>query len=101
MTQDFKTVFEDLNKLLTASLQEIQDLEENDPCRDIHKNENPIEYKLAALYKTWAKDWYKGLVNIKNDLAKHIKQVPVLGYNSAHYDINLIKQHPITTLIDD
>ena len=27
--------------------------------------------------------------------------VPVLGYNSAHYDINLIKQHLITLLMED
>ena len=34
-------------------------------------------------------------------LVKYIKVVPVLGYNSGHYDINLIKQHLITALMKD
>ena len=77
MTEDFRGVLDKLNELLNAALQEVQDTEENDRCRDIDKNEKPIDYKLAKLNKTWAKDWYKRSVSIKNDLVKHIKQVPV------------------------
>ena len=34
-------------------------------------------------------------------MVNYIKVVPVLGYNSAHYDINLIKQFLIAILMED
>ena len=40
-------------------------------------------------------------MQVKIDLVNYIKAVPVLAYNSAHYDINLIKQHLITLLMED
>ena len=45
--------------------------------------------------KKWAKHWYQTLIQIKQDLVNYIKVVPVLGYNSGHYDINLAKQNLI------
>ena len=100
MTENFRDVFDDINQLLTESWQEVQHYEEHDPCQGIDKEQNPIKHRLALLNKTWANAWYKRLVLIKQDLMKYIKQVPVLGYNSAHYDINLIKQHLITLLME-
>ena len=79
----------------------MQYYEEHDPCEGIDKEQDPIDYRLAQLNKTWANEWYKRLVQIKQDLVKYIKMVPVLGYNIAHYDINLIKQHLIALLMED
>ena len=80
----------------------LEDLEgEHDPCAAINKEQHPVDYRLAQLQKTWAKQWLQRLNQIKKDLVNYIKMVPVLGYNSAHYDINLIKQKLITALIED
>ena len=76
-------------------------MEENDPCKGIDKEQAPVDYRMAELEKKWAKEWYQKLVYIKQDLVNYIKQVPVLGYNSGHCDINLIKQHLITALMGD
>ena len=101
LTEDFRPVFDDLNELLAESYSEVQHLKENDPCQGIDKEQEPVEHRLAALNIKWAQEWYQNLVQIKKDVTKYIKMVPVLGYNSAHYDINLIKQHLITLLMED
>ena len=101
LTDDFRPVFDDLNELLAESYREVQHVKENDPCQGIDKEQDPVEYRLATLNIKWAKEWYQNLVQIKEDETKYIKTVPVLGYNSAHYDINLIKQHLITLLMQD
>ena len=101
LTEDFRPVFDDLNELLAESYSEVQDLKENDPCQGIDKEQAPVEHRLAALNIKWAQEWYQNLVQIKKDVTKYIKMVPVLGYNSAHYDIILIKQHLITLLMED
>ena len=101
MTEDFRGVLDELNQVLTESWQELQYYEEHDPCEGIDKEQNPVEHRLALLNKTWVNEWYKRLVQIKQDLVKYIKMVPVVGYNSEHYDINLIKQHLITLLMED
>ena len=79
----------------------MDDHEQNDPCAGIDQEQNPVDYRLTELSKSWAKQWVQRLYQIKNDLVKYIKVVPVLGYNSGHYDINLIKQHLITALMED
>ena len=101
MTEDFRGVFNELNEILVESFEEVKYLEENDPCQTIDKEQNPTDYRLAELQKKWVKEWYENIVQVKGDLVHYIKTVPVLGYNSAHYDINLIKQHLITLLMED
>ena len=101
LTEDFRPVFDDLNDLLAESYREVQHVKENDPCEGIDKEQQPVEHRLASLNTKWANEWYQNLVQIKKDVVKYIKTVPVLGYNSAHYDINLIKQHLITLLMED
>ena len=49
--------------------------------------------------KKWEKKWNKGLVELKQDLEKYIQIVPVLGFNSAKYDLNLVRQQIITTYL--
>ncbi len=40
----------------------------------------------------------KKLVNLQNDFGKYCSQVPVLGFNSSRYDLNLIKGYFISKL---
>ena len=49
--------------------------------------------------KKWEKKWQKGLVELRKDLEKYIQRVPVLGFNSAKYDLNLLRQQLITTYL--
>ena len=51
--------------------------------------------------KKWEKKWQKGLVELQKDLEKYIQRVPVLGFNSAKYDLNLLRQQLITTYLRD
>ena len=102
MTEDFQEIFDDLEVIIKEAKLTLDELEgEQDPCALINKEEHPVDYRLAQLQKTWAKQWYQKLNQIKQDLANYIKVVPVLGYNSAHYDMNLVKQHFITALFED
>ena len=102
LTEEFSEVFDDLNVIMKEAKLTLEDLEgEHDPCAAINKEQHPVDYRLAQLQKTWAKQWLQRLNQIKKDLVNYIKMVPVLGYNSAHYDINLIKQKLITALMED
>ena len=101
MTEDFRGVFNELNEILMESYEEVKYLEDHDPCEAVDKEHNPIDYRMAELQKKWAKQWYESIAMVKSDLVKYIKTVPVLGYNSAHYDINLIKQYMVTLLLED
>ena len=102
LTEDYEDVFDDLEVIINEAKLCLDDLEgEHDPCAQINKEEHPVDYRLAQLQKTWAKQWYQKLNQIKQDLVNYIKVVPVLGYNSAHYDMNLVKQHLITALFED
>ena len=65
MTKDFHQVFDDLNLISTDALQEMEELQKNDQCKNINKEENPIGYRLAELSKTWAKQWHQRLITIK------------------------------------
>ena len=51
LTEEFKPVFDDINVILTDAFQEIKDLDENDNCKDINKEGNPVDYHLAELQK--------------------------------------------------
>ena len=49
----------------------------------------------------WCKSLVKDLQNLESDLKKHVEQVVVLGYNSAKYDINLLKEYLIVQFLSD
>ena len=49
----------------------------------------------------WCKSLVKDLQNLESDLKKHVEQVAVLGYNSAKYDINLLKEYLIVQFLSD
>ena len=57
LTEDYRQVFAQAN---------LDDLEQNDPCAGIDQAENPVDYRLAELSKSWAKQWVKRLYQIKN-----------------------------------
>ena len=56
VTEDFRDALDHLNELIVASYTEWQDLIKNDPCKNIDKENQPVDYKLAELNKTWWKD---------------------------------------------
>ena len=43
----------------------------------------------------WCRSLLKDLQNLQSDFKKYVEQVVVLGYNSAKYDINLLKEYLI------
>ena len=45
----------ELDELIVASFEELKEFERNDPCKDIDKETQPVEYRLAELQKTWLK----------------------------------------------
>ena len=57
MTEDFQPILDDFNVIFIAAQLDMQDVEENDPCQNIKKEENPVDYKIAELSNIWAKQW--------------------------------------------
>ena len=49
----------------------------------------------------WCRSLLRDLQNLESDLKKHVEQVAVLGYNSAKYDINLLKENLIVQFLSD
>ena len=41
------------------------------------------------------------LIDLKQNLEWYVNTLPVLGFNSGRYDLNLIKSYPIPYLIND
>ena len=67
LNEKYQYVFDILNKKLQESREILEDCEESE------------------------KKWNKGLVEFIQDLEKYIQMVPVLGFNSAKYDLNLLR----------
>ena len=76
LKEKYQYVFDILNEKLQESQEILEDCEESE--------------------QKWEKKWNKGLVELKQDLEKYIQMVPVLGFNSAKYDLNLLR-HQLTT----
>ena len=49
----------------------------------------------------WCRSLLRDLQNLESDLKKYVEQVVVLGYNSAKYDINLLKEYLIVQFLRD
>ena len=79
LKEKYQYVFDILNEKLQESEEILEECSESD--------------------KKWEKKWQKGLVELRKDLEKYIQRVPVLGFNSAKYDLNLLRQHLITTYL--
>ena len=62
-------------------------------------SEAHYELLLKQKEMTMAKSLYKQLVTLKDDLNNYVRRVPVLGYNSARYDLNLIRSWLMDTLL--
>ena len=61
----------------------------------IHKYTNIDTQTEGADKESKSKIWlhiYKSLCRVKQELLKYISQLPVIGFNSGRYDINLIKK---------
>ena len=79
LKEKYQYVFDILNEKLQESEEILEECNESD--------------------KKWEKKWQKGLVELRKDLEKYIQRVPVLGFNSAKYDLNLLRQQLITTYL--
>ena len=51
-----------------------------------------ISFQKGKEKKTSSKVSTHRIVKLKHRLLNHIRRVPVLGFNSGHYDLNLIKR---------
>ena len=49
----------------------------------------------------WCRSLLQDLQNLESEFKKHVEQVTVLGYNSAKYDINLLKEYLIVQFLSD
>ena len=49
----------------------------------------------------WCRSLLCDLQNLESDVKKYVEQVVVLGYNSAKYDINLLKEYLIVQFLRD
>ena len=49
----------------------------------------------------WCRSLIKDLLNLQNEFKKYVEHVVVLGYNSAKYDINLLKEYLISQFLLD
>ena len=61
----------------------------------IHKYTNTDTQTEGADKESKSKIWLhidKSLCSVKQELLKYISQLPVIGFNSGRYDINLIKK---------
>ena len=75
-TEEYRDVFDDLDLIMKEAKMSLDELEgDQDPCAKINKDEYPVDYRLAELEKKWAKDWFKRLTLIKQDLVNYIKTV--------------------------
>ena len=45
--------------------------------------------------------FFNSLTNIKKDLDRYISQIPVIGFNSGKYDLNLIKIYIMTYIVEN
>ena len=57
MTEEYKGVFDKLEEVIVESYNYWQQVEGKlDPCKNINKEEEPIENRLGELEKKWAKN---------------------------------------------
>ena len=93
LKKKYETIFSQLDQLMDeyqGSIEydsEYNDDESEDEESDIHRA------KLASHY-------IKAINNLKGEFERYITQLPVIGFNSGKYDVNLIK-HQIMTYISN
>ena len=96
----YKPVTSKLNKLIAdcqvrenAILEELTQGQESQDLQNISKQ----DYEPVLRGRSLIKD----LQNLQSEFQKYVEQVVVLGYNSAKYDINLLKEYLISQFLRD
>ena len=99
----YKPITSKLNKLIAdcqtkenAILEELTQetgLQESQDLQNISKQ----DYEPVV----WCRSLIKDLQNVQSEFQKYVEQVVVLGYNSAKYDINLLKEYLISQFLRD
>ena len=87
LTEEHHIYYNELDELLKMKLQ--LEMEDEDGDEEMANEETRDESKMKKSHPLHA-------VKLKYD--KWIKQIPVIGFNSAKYDINIIKTHLVKAL---
>ena len=92
ITEKENALFEELSQQ-----QDLQDLQQQD--LPPYLSDLPKSGNVEPL--VWCRSLLQDLQNLESDLKKYMEQVAVLGYNSAKYDINLLKEYLIVQFLSD
>ena len=101
-----RTKFQDVERVVNERMSEIfQEL--NERCRN-HSTES-FEYEKDCIGDTEETDMStqflrmqkNQLIDLKQSLERYVNTLPVFGFNSGRYDLNLIKSYLIPYLIKD
>ena len=103
---EMRTKFRDVERVVNERMSKIfQEL--NERCRNL-STEN-FEYEDEYIEDTEETDMStqflrmqkNQLIDLKQNLERYVKTLPVFGFNSGRYDLNLIKGYLIPYLIND
>ena len=103
---EMRTKFQDVERVVNERMSKIfQEL--NERCRNL-PTEN-FEYEDECIEDTEETDMStqflrmqkNQLIDLKQNLERYVNTLPVFGFNSGRYDLNLIKSYLIPYLIDD
>ena len=103
---EVRTKFQDIERVMKERMSKIfEELYER--CRN-HPTEN-FEYEDACIEDTEETDMStqflrmqkNQLIDLKQNLERYVNTLPVFGFNSGRYDLNLIKSYLIPYLIND
>jgi hypothetical protein len=56
-----------------------------------HREELELQYAKASFSNEWIYQRRANLCGIKEELTKYLNEVPIVGFNSQRYDLNVIK----------
>ena len=103
---EMRTKFQDIERVVKERMSKIFE-ELNERCRN-HPTEN-FEYEDACIEDTeetemstqFLRMQKSQLIDLKQNLERFVNTLPVFGFNSGRYDLNLIKSYLIPYLIND
>ena len=64
-------------------------------------NSSLTEFSKSNHDKKIESHFFKSLTNIKKELDRYISQIPVIGFNSGKYDLNLIKKYIMSYIVEN
>ena len=82
MMEKYSEVYHQLNELIS------QYHNNSESCKSNHQS------KIKSHF-------FKSLNNIKKDLDRYVSQIPVIGFNSGKYDLNLIKKYIMSYIVQN